>query len=677
MPIALLLWGLTSMVLVACSALGSAFFHPSPTGLRLGTDWPIQVLEDPEGRLAPDDVEALPDAAFATLHTPLNAGYHRQVHWMRFAPPPIETPAHDPLWLEIHPTYLDSVTLYQRTPSGWQAHTSGDHTSMAQRLRLRQMVLPLTAGEPALLRVQTDSAMQLYGTVWRSTALMAQLAGTEWPLGVHQGINLLVAVLVVGAAMALRMRSLYALAVLSVIVLVHTSNVRGYAQLWFPDLPPLWGDLSVSMGVFALPAAFAWQGRELLTRGTRWRRIDHTLLALAWLSLLAMPSIVLGRYAQWAWVGTVVAVVASALCAFVAWSQVRSEGVTAIGLFTAAPYTLHTVVGAYVAAAFLGLQPTSVDAGIYWQLESMLVNLLIAMALGMRLVQQFQQTQQHQAQLVSSLAQSEQALEDRVRQRTEELLETHNALQAALHSERELRQGQRQFFNMVNHEFRTPLAVVDSAATEQLTFPSPDLPAQVERATQIRRACRRLTALVDNCLVSERLDAAGFALHPSAAPVVSLLQEAAQLVQWSSRHQLHLITHQAPVSWVCDATLVRIALSNLVDNAVKYAQAGGIYITARQATSGNLELAVADEGPGLSPAAVQRIFEQFERGQQSDRTPGFGLGLWLARRVARMHGGDVSVQSTPGLGTCFTLTLPQHAPTGAASSPFPRAMALP
>ncbi|WP_423460219.1 sensor histidine kinase [Ottowia sp. VDI28] len=246
-----------------------------------------------------------------------------------------------------------------------------------------------------------------------------------------------------------------------------------------------------------------------------------------------------------------------------------------------------------------------------------------------------------------------------MRLRTEELLRSRNALQAALEGERLLRREQRQFFDMVNHEFRTLLTVIDSAATEQAMFPDSDVSAQVGRATQIRRACRRLTALVENYLVSERLDAPRFWLRISQAMVPALAEDAAQLVRWSNRHRLRLLIQDAPATWPCDPTLVHMALSNLVDNAVKHADAGEVTVCAQQNGEGQLELSVADEGPGLSPEDASHIFGRFERGDRVDQTRGFGLGLWVARRVARLHGGDVRVMLLPGGGTCFTLMLPR------------------
>lgn len=659
-------WITVSLGLLAFFVLSPATMSPPDKGLRLGKDLPMQVLADAGRSMTIEQVAALPDDAFETRRTPLNEGYTRQAYWVRVAMPALAPASalagNDPLWLEITPTYLDRVTLYQQAHGLWQARESGDTVPMAQRIHVRQLVFPLRAGQPFVLRIETSSAMQLYATVWRSTGLMAWLSSVEWASGVHQGVNLVLTLLIAGAALALRMRSLMAMTLLAFVVLTHNANVRGYAQLWLPEPWAPHADIWVSVGVFLLPAAFAWQARETLTRGTIWRRIDSMLVLLTLAPLLALLSIPMGHYTQWAWLGVSVPWMASMLSALVAWKNLLRQGPSIVNLLVLIPYTLHAVMGIHVAAAFTGLVSSDIEAGMYWQLESLLLYILIIIAVGASLVEKFQNSMDRQAQLVESLARSEHALEGRVRTRTAELLHAQNALQAALHGERTLRLEQRQFFNMVNHEFRTPLAVVDSAATEQLTFPSTDIDSQLERAAQIRRACRRLTALVDNCLVSDRLDAPAFRLQLDRVPVTDLIDDAVQLVHWSRRHHLRLETAGIPASWQCDPTLVRIALSNLVDNAVKYAQAGEIAVCARLDGQGRLELTVSDEGPGLAPELAQRIFELHERGERSDQTRGFGLGLWVARRVAQMHGGDVQVTPAAGGGTCFTLTLPCSIP---------------
>ena len=661
-------WLIFSLALVVCFILSPALLPHPDKRLQLGTDLPIQVLADPQGRLDAAQVADLPDAAFTLLGTGLDRGPTRDVYWIRVPAPTIAAgstpPEHDPLWLEILAGDLDEVTLFQRSGGGMVA--------VAPRGHVRQRVFPLLGGQPFLLRVQTSSPMQLDATVWRSTGLMAQLSGVEWASGVHLGINLMLALLLIGAALALRMRSLASMAVAAAAVLAHGAGDRGYLQVWLPAQLASGAGLAISLGTLMLPAALAWQMRELLTRGTRWRRIDKALQVLGLIPLLCLPSIPLGTYRDWAWVGTATPWAISALFAVVAWSNLLRERMSLVNLLMVVPSTIYGLMGLYVTAIHAGLAslPT-IETNVFWQLNTLLVNIVITVAVGASLVEKFQRSLARQAQLVESLARSEHALEESVRQRTAQLLQAQNALQAALHSERKLRLEQRQFFNMVNHEFRTPLAVVDSAATEQLSFPAPDIDSQLERAAQIRRACRRLTALVDNCLVSDRLDAPTLRLHREDVPVSQLLEDAAQLVHWSPRHQLRLSAHGAPLQWDCDPTLARMALSNLVDNAVKYARAGEICIAARLDAQGMLQLSVSDEGPGLSPEAAQRIFERFERGQRTDQTRGFGLGLWVARRIARLHGGDVQATPSDKGGTCFTLTLAHLPPLADASQQPP------
>ncbi len=655
-------WLIVSLGLVTLSVFGPSYFWPQASGIRLGEDIPLQVFEDPHGRLTVAEVAALPPTAFEPLHGPLNRGYITSVYWLRAPALSLPGIASDSPWLMVMPTYLDRVTLYQPNDvdTAWSALESGDAVPRSERVHVRQLLFPLKEGQPFMLRVQTTSATHMYGVIWRNSDLMAQLAAKDWSAGVFLGISLFLALLLTGAALALRVPLVTAMAMFAAVGFVHGANVQGYLQLWLPSAWSTRADPLVSMGVFLLPASFTWLTRQLLTRGTRWQRLDRVLLALTVASLAGLLSVGQVWFSPLAAFSISVPWLASIVASWVGWSNMRQEGPDVPSLLVLAPYTVYAVLGMYVTAAAMGLLPgSSLYIGAYWQFMVLLLNSLVAIAVGVRLVQTYRASAARQAQLVESLARSEHSLEERVRQRTSELLHAQNALQAALESERELRTEQRQFFDMVNHEFRTPLTVIDSAAIEQATFPSADEPTQIGRATQIRRACRRLTALVNNCLISERLDAPGFGLRVKRTAVPSLAEDAAQLVRWSKRHRLLLLTHDAPASWPCDSTLVHMALSNLVDNAVKHASVGEIIVAAQRNALGQLELSVSDEGPGLAPDAIQQLFKRFERGDRMDQMRGFGLGLWVARRVARLHGGDVRVEPSSAGGTCFTLVLPR------------------
>ena len=664
-----LLWFLCGMLLFAQGALARTTQEPAPLrAMSLGWDIPLQRLDDPTGLLTVDDVLTQQDAGIRwhTMEHNLNAGYNSPVVWLRFKVPQ-PTSGNEPVWLLGDPPFLDSVVLYQEDEATgvWLAQRSGDHLPARFKPALRQHLFKLETGKWALLRIQTTSAMQFWGDIFpTSQTLGAQLAANEITMGLYFGATTALLLAIWAAAGIIRTYNLYALAALGTFSAIHVFNVRGYANLWMPESWTVWSSHAVGIGAFGMAATVAWQIREQLTRDTQYLRTDRALLVLIAINVLGIVSVPSGLYGTVAWVNLASLVgsdiVAATLCLIAIRKHLRR---TQHALLLAA-YLAHLVGSMPTTAVLIGLIHWKLDITSIWQFQTFIFTALIAGAVFVGLVLRFRQSEKSKDKAIASLARSEHELEDKIEQRTRELSLAQIRLKHALESERELRCEQRQFFQMISHEFRTPLAVVDSAAAEQQSFPSSELSTQTDRAKQIRRACRRLSSLVDSCLISERLDSAGFALHVAPANVSAMLEHAAQLVHWSPRHRLHLFMESAPTEWVCDETLVRIALSNLVDNAVKHASEGEIFVAARKNEAGLLEISVADEGSGMSLEVMSRIFQQFEQGNRTDQNKGFGLGLWVSRRVARLHGGDVTVESQQGHGACFTLTLaPQRIST--------------
>jgi signal transduction histidine kinase len=103
-------------------------------------------------------------------------------------------------------------------------------------------------------------------------------------------------------------------------------------------------------------------------------------------------------------------------------------------------------------------------------------------------------------------------------------------------------------------------------------------------------------------------------------------------------------------------------LANLLDNAVKYTAAGGSVTVSVADTAAQVSISVQDSGCGIEPADLPRIFERFYRCDQSRSKPGIGLGLSLARAIARAHGGDITAASVPHRGSTFTVSLPVSLP---------------
>ena len=664
-----LLWFLCGMLLFAQGALARTTQEPAQLrAMSLGWDIPLQRLDDPTGLLTVDDVHTQQGAGIRwhTMEHNLNAGYNSPVVWLRFKVPQ-PTSGNEPVWLLGDPPFLDSVVLYQEDEATgvWLAQRSGDHVPARFKPALRQHLFKLETGKWALLRIQTTSAMQFWGDIFpTSQTLGAQLAANEITMGLYFGATTALLLAIWAAAGIFRTYNLYALAALGTFSAIHVFNVRGYANLWIPESWTVWSSHAVGIGAFGMAATVAWQIREQLTRDTQYLRTDRALLVLIAINVLGTVSVPLGFYGTVAWVNLASLVSSDIVAATLCLIAIRKRQRRTQHALLLTAYLAHLVGSMPPTAVLIGLIHWKLDITSIWQFQTFIFTALIAGAVFVGLVLRFRQSEKSKDKAIASLARSEHELEDKIEQRTRELSLAQIRLKHALESERELRCEQRQFFQMISHEFRTPLAVVDSAAAEQQSFPSSELSTQTDRAKQIRRACRRLSSLVDSCLISERLDSAGFALHVAPANVSAMLEHAAQLVHWSPRHRLHLFMESAPTEWVCDETLVRIALSNLVDNAVKHASEGEIFVAARKNEAGLLEISVADEGSGMSLEVMSRIFQQFEQGNRTDQNKGFGLGLWVSRRVARLHGGDVTVESQQGHGACFTLTLaPQRIST--------------
>ena len=664
-----LLWFLCGMLLFAQGALARTTQEPAQLrAMSLGWDIPLQRLDDPTGLLTVDDVLTQQDAGIRwhTMEHNLNAGYNSPVVWLRFKVPQ-PTSGNEPVWLLGDPPFLDSVVLYQEDEATgvWLAQRSGDHVPARFKPSLRQHLFKLETGKWALLRIQTTSAMQFWGDIFpTSQTLGAQLAANEITMGLYFGATTALLLAIWAAAGIFRTYNLYALAALGTFSAIHVFNVRGYANLWIPESWTVWSSHAVGIGAFGMATTVAWQIREQLTRDTHYLRTDRALLVLIAINVLGIVSVPLGFYGTVAWVNLASLVSSDIVAATLCLIAIRKRQRRTQHALLLTAYLAHLVGSMPTTAVLMGLIHWKLDITSIWQFQTFIFTALIAGAVFVGLVLRFRQSEKSKDKAIASLARSEHELEDKIEQRTRELSLAQIRLKHALESERELRCEQRQFFQMISHEFRTPLAVVDSAAAEQQSFPSSELSTQTDRAKQIRRACRRLSSLVDSCLISERLDSAGFALHVAPANVSAMLEHAAQLVHWSPRHRLHLFMESAPTEWVCDETLVRIALSNLVDNAVKHASEGEIFVAARKNEAGLLEISVADEGSGMSLEVMSRIFQQFEQGNRTDQNKGFGLGLWVSRRVARLHGGDVTVESQQGHGACFTLTLaPQRIST--------------
>jgi signal transduction histidine kinase len=254
------------------------------------------------------------------------------------------------------------------------------------------------------------------------------------------------------------------------------------------------------------------------------------------------------------------------------------------------------------------------------------------------------------------------SLEQKVAERTAELAEKSEALalakdraELALGRETEAKQQLRQFLSMVSHEFRTPLAIVDSAA-QMLKMRAERVDgSMLPRLDTIRGAVQRLVELIDTCLADEQLESGRIVVQERAVELAPILEAAVDHHRTASPgRDIALAVEKLPVAWG-DSGLLALVFNNLVSNALKYSD-GGVEVLAQPDHDG-IMVQVRDHGIGIPADDVPRIFERFYRAGNAHKFSGSGIGLHMVRQIVELHGGSIGVDSQVGRGSLFTVRL--------------------
>lgn len=234
-----------------------------------------------------------------------------------------------------------------------------------------------------------------------------------------------------------------------------------------------------------------------------------------------------------------------------------------------------------------------------------------------------------------------------------------------LFRQKTLEEMRRDLTHNITHELKTPIAVANAANDALLDFGAADDVQRRRRyLTVIRQQLASLSDMVQRILTMSVEERGEFGLVREETDVGALLREVADEYRLKARKEarIELRVEPDPLLFPLDRFHMRHLAGNLVDNALKYSgERVHIRIEARL-VQGWLQLTVDDDGFGIDRRAREHIFEKFYRVPTGDRQEvrGFGLGLYYARLVAQRHGGTIRVDSAPGRGTRFTITIPSH-----------------
>jgi signal transduction histidine kinase len=222
------------------------------------------------------------------------------------------------------------------------------------------------------------------------------------------------------------------------------------------------------------------------------------------------------------------------------------------------------------------------------------------------------------------------------------------------------RDALRRFITDASHELRTPITALKSFNELLQDVAADDPAARDEFLAESAVQLERLEWITHNLLDLSRLDAGLVTLdlaHHDAGELIASASTAFKVAAGDKGIHFSVKPPDAPLALECDRTRVELALSNLLDNALKFTHASGQVEIGAARVEKSVQLWVQDDGPGIDPAEQPHVFERFYRGQGS-RSEGSGLGLAIVHSVAQAHGGRVWVESELEAGSRFVIELP-------------------
>jgi signal transduction histidine kinase len=235
---------------------------------------------------------------------------------------------------------------------------------------------------------------------------------------------------------------------------------------------------------------------------------------------------------------------------------------------------------------------------------------------------------------------------------------------------RELRRKNEEiqkFYHSVSHELKTPLTAMReflSIVLDGLAGPVED--QQREYLTIAKEGCDQLTFRLNDLVDATRLDTGKLGLSPKPASIAEIMRQAVtSMALYAQKKQIRLKQrHQGKLPDVLvDNQRIMQVLTNLIGNAIKFTDNDGrVVVKASKDLSeaDKIMVSVSDTGRGIEAQKCARIFDRLYQTRQSDgtRDEGLGLGLYICQQIVHLHGGEISVQSTPGKGSTFMFTLP-------------------
>lgn len=609
----------------ACLPAGAAV-PLSPEQARVDLRGQMAWLRDDAGRWGPDEAAARTD--WQALPGEPSFGFTRAAVWLRVTlHQPVDA---DPDWrLVFNNALLEDVRLYELQASGkWQETRAGQAVPRAlwpMQTRSPAFRLSLPPGPHTLMvRLATRPSLSTTVSLWRPEAYRLEVAQEALGTGALMGV--------------------YALVILFQFAfwLISRESVGFWCALY-----ALCSMVAVAVSAGHPQAAFGWSvSFSLALLGLS---LGFSLVAVARFAglLLELP-----RHAPvWAaWHVRLTTAFGASAAILAAWMDYRQvmpvlQAVTLLWLLTINGVAIWLAFRRFLPAYLFLLTLGVYSVGV---LVRFLRNLGIVDP-GWLTDNIYQLTSIFHLVVLSSF-----------------VAMRYGTLKRALAVAQAAHQEQRDFMALVSHEFRTPLAIINTSAQQLARNLQAPVERTLTRCANIQHAARRMSNLMDDYLSLDRLEGAERALQVQSFDLLEWFEDAA--ADWPPERVV-LEIDEVPERWTGDPKLLHIVVRNLLTNADRHSpREQEITLQADVRDNGDLRVRVIDHGEGVADDELPQVFKKYFRGRSAQGKPGAGLGLYMVERIVRLHGGRIRALPTPGGGATFEFRLPSHP----AGDPVPR-----
>jgi len=636
----------------------------------------MSILRDPTGALTIDDVTSnRPGIRFEPIPSMLTEGYLKGAIWVRFS---LSAPAAPGPWLlQIERPLIQQVTLY--VPGATERFVAADpihlHPEDGPGADANPALFPISVRPTEseyYIRFQSTTSITTSLNIWKQEGYEEYRRTDDWIMGIVIGAigAMLLANLLFGIWLRDSLYLLYAVLLMEsgLMTLFH----MGYAPEIFHSYEPQqiyrsWGIIvclySIVMILF-LARLFEFH-RHLVWA---WRISQ----GVAVLNGIALMFSIAGQYGE---VGFLVSRLQQLSLLFVAllvsyMLLVRRQFQYLLPMV--AFLGVITVLFA-MQLLFTGANPFHLDGSLsrFLAFGTLFHLVLLSAAIAKRTQLAERSLSAEKDRVIAMAHSAERELAIKVREGTAELRKANASLKAEVDRrhllEVKLRQSldsvndalvqQRDFVGLVSHEFRAPLAVIGAAAENLSHFAGADAGEIISRTARIRRTVRRMSLLIENILAGNRLDEG-----PAPTGALALIDFGEILLSIEdgldddARKRVSFIN--GPEAMVMgDRYLLEIVVQNLIQNALKYSAPASAVIVRQSTDRSTVLVEVRDRGTGIAPENRERIFAKYYRGA-GHQASGSGLGLYIAREIARQHGGDLTLDASDATGSSFRLSLP-------------------